>query len=962
MKIFKKMKKGFTLVELVVVIAVIAILAAVSVGAYFGVTESVNNSRLEQEAKQVHTAIQTVALVGDEHSSLNRDGLVIKDAFEFEKALEENLGKTVIFAEQSEYKDLSEPTIYFSSAEYTKSQIGGETVYKTFEYYVPEIGGKKTLVDVVTGEARVVTSNAQGEELPETLPTVRTIEEAISAPENSPVEISGIVTVAETYSEQHSNITFTITDGTNSIEVYRSTFDSQLVRGDIVIVKGTIGVYQGVNQVKQGAVVTKTGHDTSYDEVVYVTSIVEALASEDDTYVKLTGTVISIETPYSDQYGNISLTIADEQGNKIFAYRTKGNAELLDIVEITGVMDTHNSQRQITEDSDLVKLGTKHTCSNYHEADCLNPAKCIVCNAVQDGSAALDHIDETGEGECDRCGYNINTQTIVFTIGDYATANSWVNETQYKTVNINEFITATITGTTNSGKYYTSDRTWRLYETENSTLEVTASYGAIINSIKINYLAKNNGTFVECNSGETVEVNGDSATFTVAILDDEVNTSIQITSIEISFIPGELPPHTDHTFDTNGKCTYAGCNETCSHAWINKTGFCDVCGSACDHTLNAGDTCDNCGYTKPGKLTGEQNVSVTIANYADENEWVNQTRYTSVEIDANVTASVSEGINTGKYYTNGENWRTYQNENATLTISVEDGYTIISVIVTYASDDDGVLILKTRNVLSGTTVNVYKDGVTFNVGNTASATNGKANITKIEVAYINSDEFVKPSHEHNWNTDGTCKDFSCDDICSHAWTNKTGFCDVCGFKCDHTLNAGDTCNNCGFVAPNQEPVDPNPGEGEQEKVEKTLTLSFKNDYGISTGSYVSGEFTTDGVTFGYSCLKSYKSNSYVMFEGKKDSMIYNTTAIPGKITKLEVTTSGGISTSAIFNIGLFSSKQSTYISSGTQLKGQNKTVTLTGTEADNYCYFNISNLKTTTKNGQITSIVITYLA
>ena len=53
MKLFKKAKKGFTLVELVVVIAVIAILAAVSVGAYFGVTESANNSKLEQEAKQV---------------------------------------------------------------------------------------------------------------------------------------------------------------------------------------------------------------------------------------------------------------------------------------------------------------------------------------------------------------------------------------------------------------------------------------------------------------------------------------------------------------------------------------------------------------------------------------------------------------------------------------------------------------------------------------------------------------------------------------------------------------------------------------------------------------------------------------------------------------------------------------------------------------------------------------------
>ena len=60
MKLFKKAKKGFTLVELVVVIAVIAILAAVSVGAYFGVTESAKNSKADQEAKALHTALMLV--------------------------------------------------------------------------------------------------------------------------------------------------------------------------------------------------------------------------------------------------------------------------------------------------------------------------------------------------------------------------------------------------------------------------------------------------------------------------------------------------------------------------------------------------------------------------------------------------------------------------------------------------------------------------------------------------------------------------------------------------------------------------------------------------------------------------------------------------------------------------------------------------------------------------------------
>ena len=58
MRICKK-KKGFTLVELVVVIAVIAILSAVAVGAYFGITASANHSKVTSELKELYTAIRT---------------------------------------------------------------------------------------------------------------------------------------------------------------------------------------------------------------------------------------------------------------------------------------------------------------------------------------------------------------------------------------------------------------------------------------------------------------------------------------------------------------------------------------------------------------------------------------------------------------------------------------------------------------------------------------------------------------------------------------------------------------------------------------------------------------------------------------------------------------------------------------------------------------------------------------
>ena len=94
MKLFKKAKKGFTLVELVVVIAVIAILAAVSVGAYFGVTESAKKSQAAQEGKAVHTNIVLIANdpAQDDIATFSSTGLTIKNPGEFESALEAAVG------------------------------------------------------------------------------------------------------------------------------------------------------------------------------------------------------------------------------------------------------------------------------------------------------------------------------------------------------------------------------------------------------------------------------------------------------------------------------------------------------------------------------------------------------------------------------------------------------------------------------------------------------------------------------------------------------------------------------------------------------------------------------------------------------------------------------------------------------------------------------------------------------
>lgn len=134
-------------------------------------------------------------------------------------------------------------------------------------------------------------------------------------------------------------------------------------------------------------------------------------------------------------------------------------------------------------------------------------------------------------------------------------------------------------------------------------------------------------------------------------------------------------------------------------------------------------------------------ITVSIADYADANGWTNSTLYASIKMNDAITVTSSGtpygeyGLNTGKYYENGENWRIYQKESPSVTISAAEGTTIISVKITYSIKNDGTLTYNSANVASDEVVVVNANSITFSVANTGDKTNGQAQITAIEVIY-----------------------------------------------------------------------------------------------------------------------------------------------------------------------------------------------------------------------------------
>ena len=138
----------------------------------------------------------------------------------------------------------------------------------------------------------------------------------------------------------------------------------------------------------------------------------------------------------------------------------------------------------------------------------------------------------------------------------------------------------------------------------------------------------------------------------------------------------------------------------------------------------------------PGETTSAE---VVIEDYASANSWSNGVLYDTITVDANTTITVaastpsSYGQNTGKYYTSDQSWRLYQADTTTLTVTSTK--TIVSIQISYISNKTGSLTFDGANIETDTVVSVNGTTATFGVGNTGSATNGQARVTKITIVY-----------------------------------------------------------------------------------------------------------------------------------------------------------------------------------------------------------------------------------
>lgn len=143
----------------------------------------------------------------------------------------------------------------------------------------------------------------------------------------------------------------------------------------------------------------------------------------------------------------------------------------------------------------------------------------------------------------------------------------------------------------------------------------------------------------------------------------------------------------------------------------------------------------------------------------------------------------------------------------------------------------------------------------------------------------------------------------------------------------------------------------------------TITLDFNANTTLigSEANATEATFTESGVTFGYLQMRQsgYGGNNFAMFQKNETSYLYNKTAIPGAILKIEFVVPSGSSGTAVYYADLYKEAKGEAITSANTQTGEG-TLKLEATAEDGYTFFNITNDSTTTKNGQLIKVVITY--
>ena len=321
---------------------------------------------------------------------------------------------------------------------------------------------------------------------------------ALTGNEIATYQLSGYVTeIYQAYSSQYNNISFYIEDETGKVLIFRmectDELGSSIKVGDQITVKGKPTIYNEKIQMAQGGTCidykSAPTLEVSPDNITVeadVTTAVFELSCDTGYDITYPEGVVKVSEVHSNETGSSTYTVgfpANETTEPIkYVITVKADAEGFDVEKTVTITQKADSQGSGDEPAELI--------------------------------------------------------TVSNTIKDIAVANGWKNGAKYGEVNIDTIIKATAVGGSNTGKYYSSDQSWRLYQNENGKLTLSSTNGYLINSVKLTFTTKDNGVLKYSNttmtSNATYDINASSVSFTVGSTSGNKG-KVFITAIEVVY-------------------------------------------------------------------------------------------------------------------------------------------------------------------------------------------------------------------------------------------------------------------------------------------------------------------------------------------------------------------------------------------------------------------------------------------
>ena len=491
------------------------------------------------------------------------------------------------------------------------------------------------------------------------------------------------------------------------------------------------------------------------------------------TYQSYSSTPTGYAAPSTDTINGYN---SGQSSGQVTGVSLNSNSETLDIggsVTLTATVSPSNaSNKNVTWSSSNTGVATVNNG---------------VITAVSNGSATITVRSAEDSSISDTCSISVNDHvTLNYT-------NSPFSSTSYSST----AETVNVFGINYENKYgmkYTTDTSIEFAKNTNAYLGNTTAYGKSIDRVVINWKKYENSSLLNVFEGTSALptstsvtgstsglvttynfANNNSKFFNIKVVGTNYYTNFS--SIEIYFKDGSSQSRTLSSISVSGQQTSFNVDDSFTFGGVVTATFSD--GSSANVTSsatfsgydmsNAGTQTVTVSYTYEGatKTTtyqitvssgvtptpvGGVTLDLSIATYASQNSWQNSTNYLIINGDDVITFTAdgtpgAYGLNTGKYYTSGTNWRFYQSEGGTLTVSAVSGFIIKSVKLTYTVGNTGVCTFNSSNVESDETVTVNAMSAVFGVGNTGSATNGNIRISNITVVYAPSYTIVTNVNE-----------------------------------------------------------------------------------------------------------------------------------------------------------------------------------------------------------------------